>query len=62
MHSVRVPSQLLVSELFIAVPTNTEIPKYFFNTCNIVHLIIGCPFTIFDNVSHERELVSYVCI
>ena len=31
----------------------------------IVQLVIGCvhtPFTISDNVSHERELVSSVCI
>ena len=29
MHSGRVSSQLLVSELFIAVPTNTENFKFF---------------------------------
>jgi len=29
MHSVRVSSQLLVSVLFIAVPTNTENFKFF---------------------------------
>ena len=34
-------------------------------TLYVVQLVIGCmhtPFTIFDDVSHEHELVSSVCI
>ena len=35
MHSVRVSSQLLVSVLFIAVPNNTEILKFFLTLVKI---------------------------
>ena len=37
MHSVHVSSQLLVSVLFIAVPTNTEILKFFLHLYIYVH-------------------------
>jgi len=40
MHSVRVSSQLLVSVLFIAVPTNTEI-YFFFFTCIGIMKVFG---------------------
>ena len=36
MHSVRVSSQLLVSGLFIAVPTNAEILIFSYTFINLV--------------------------
>ena len=51
MHSVRVSSQLLVSVLFIAVPTNTKILKF------LLHL-----FIIIIMLKLTEQTVTYIII
>ena len=57
MHSVRVSSQLLVSVLFIAVPTNTEIFKILYTL--VVNAVLK---PCIDAMVDKLQIITFVAV